>query len=543
MDRQDSWVLEGLELPFVLFVATYALTFFSEKKVSWMVALAVLGAVVFIMIPNLKYHWFLGTAIDQHSQYGMANYVYNQGHIESQTFSSAKYYTTTPFIHLEFAIFAIFLNIPVVDSVKYLPVLLSPIYPLLTYCIIKRLEISEEKKVLKYALFISSLPISGASYIISGSLFGILLSFLLLYILMTSIGKIDRRYMFLFIFYIFILAATHSVSSVLLTLFLLPIFLLQKVSYFGFKIHLQIRIVFTAISISAAWLVLQTKGTLESMISVAFGTMSGGTGPAGSGIPFRFFELAYVDIIAALKTILVLNGADIFLLLLTFVGLMFLLKMRNKANDCSKFLFLYTGVLFLFMLMAFLVNMGGFRVLNYVLPVFPIFSGLFILHLGKRRIWMRVIVFSSIILLVTLQVYNYQPLIPSANVLLEDLPATEPLAYITRVNSIYQRQMVRFASEYINGRIASDRATANQIVGLTEPNFWANHSIWWRYYPLDLRLPKLEYDFFLIHIPGISGPFSERAETRTGDLILEAIHNSSIVYTNGESYVIIYNSK
>ena len=40
-DYQDSWILEGLEISFALFMATYSLTFFSEKKVSWMVSLAI----------------------------------------------------------------------------------------------------------------------------------------------------------------------------------------------------------------------------------------------------------------------------------------------------------------------------------------------------------------------------------------------------------------------------------------------------------------------------------------------------------------------
>ena len=54
-DYQDSWVLEGLEIPFVLFVAIYALAFFSEKKIPSMVFLAVIGRLIFLLIPNLKY--------------------------------------------------------------------------------------------------------------------------------------------------------------------------------------------------------------------------------------------------------------------------------------------------------------------------------------------------------------------------------------------------------------------------------------------------------------------------------------------------------
>jgi hypothetical protein len=37
-DYQDSWILEGLEIPFLLFVVAFALTFFSEKKESLLIA-------------------------------------------------------------------------------------------------------------------------------------------------------------------------------------------------------------------------------------------------------------------------------------------------------------------------------------------------------------------------------------------------------------------------------------------------------------------------------------------------------------------------
>ena len=37
-DYQDSWVLEGLEIPFALFVITYVAAFFSEKRTSVTIA-------------------------------------------------------------------------------------------------------------------------------------------------------------------------------------------------------------------------------------------------------------------------------------------------------------------------------------------------------------------------------------------------------------------------------------------------------------------------------------------------------------------------
>lgn len=537
-DYQDSWILEGLEIPFVLFVATYALAFFSEKRISWMVALAVIGRCVFLLIPNLKYVWFQGTAIDQHIQYGLANYVYNEGYIATQGPFGVSAYGSTPLIHLTFAIFSIVLNIPVVDSVKYLPVLLSPIYPLLTYVIMKNSKFLRGTTALKYALFVSSIPISSEKYVVTGSQFGVLLTFLILTSLVMLLQKNDRRHWSIFIFFILVLAITHSVSSVLLTIFFLTVMLLQKVSYFRLKSYLKASAAFAVASISVAWLMFPAKFTFEAIVRVIFVGAPSRTTPIAESVPSRFFELARVDMFGAIKSILVFNGADVFLLLLTLGGLMVLLKMRKQVNNTSKFLFLISGLMLLFIPIGFLIKVGGFRVLHMASPLFPIFCGIFILYACKRRVWMRAVIFLSIILLATLQLYSCQPLIPSANVLSKDLPGSEPIVYVTGVNSIYQRQMIEFARDYVVGRIACDHVTRNQIRGLTEFDFSVSHLA--RYYPLDKNQPERTYDCFLIHVPGISGGFGEQAEMRSRHMILATIYNSSILYTNGESCILAH---
>lgn len=542
-DYQDSWILEGLEILFVLFVATYALAFFSEKKVSWMVALAVIGRCVFLLIPNLKYVWFQGTSIDQHLQYGLANHVYNEGYIATQGLFGVSVYGNTPFIHLTFAIFSIVLNIPVVDSLKYIPVFLCPIYPLATYIIMKNLKFLRGTTALKYVLFVSSIPISSEKYVVTGAQFGVLLTFLILTSLVMLLQKNDRRRWFIFIFFISVLAATHSTSSVLFTVFLLMIMLLQKVPYFRLKSYLKASATFAVMSVCVAWLMFPARFTLEAITRTIFVSVLGGTTPASGYIPSRFFELAHIDMLEATKTILVSKGADVFLLLLGLGGLIVLLKMQKQVNNTSRFLFLISGLMLLFIPIGLLLKIGGFRILRLASPLFPILSVIFILYAGKRRAWMRAVTFSSIILLATLQLYSCQPLIPSANVLSKDLPTSEPIFYASSMNSIYQRQMIEFARDYVGDRmgynIACDKVTRNQITGLTEFNFSAAHLAW--YYPLGKNQPEKEYDYFLTHLPGVSGPFDEQAEMRTRDLILEAIYNSTIVYTNSESYILAHN--
>jgi hypothetical protein len=537
-DYKDSWILEGLEIPFVLFVATYALVFFSEKKVSSMVLLAVIGRVTFLLIPNLKYNWFLGTAIDQHIQYGLANHVYTEGYIATQGPSTATIYGSTPFVHLTFAIFSIVLDLPVVDSVKYVPVLLSPIYPLLTYVIVKKFEFLRVKNAFKYALFISSIPISSQSFIVTGSQFGVLLAFLVLGSLVMFFQENDPRHFFVFILFTFALAAAHSASSVLLTLFLLTITLLQKISYFRLKSYLKAPQLLAATLICVAWISFPAERALEKISRLVFiGALAGKT-PAAEQITPRFFELAQADILAALKTFLVFYGVDIFLLLLTFASLIILLKRLKQLDNTSKFLFLMCGVTLVSMPLSYLSKLGLFRVLHFLSTLFPIFTSIFILRTCKRRKYLIVVIISLVVLLAPIRLYKCQPLIPSANTLKEDLPASEPIVHVTGVNSIYQRQMIEFASVYVRGGIACDLVTREQIVGLTDFSFSVAYLT--GYYPLDKRQLEKRYDYFLVHLPGASGPFNEQAEIRTRDLILEAICNSSVIYTNGESYTLTH---
>lgn len=258
-DYQDSWILEGLEIPFVLFIVTYALAFFSEKSVLSLVALAVIGRAVFLLIPNLKYVWFQGTAIDQFRQYNLASYLYNGGHIANQGPVSVIFYSDTPFIHVSFAIFSIILGVPVVDSVKYIPVLLSSLYPLLTYIIVKNLKFPDDTTILKYSLFISSLPQTALSYVVTGSQFGVLLILLILTSLVTLLQKNDRSHWFVLALFVLVLPMTHSVSSLVLAALLLVVILFQRISYFRLKPHLQFGMVMITILTCAAWLTFSAK--------------------------------------------------------------------------------------------------------------------------------------------------------------------------------------------------------------------------------------------------------------------------------------------
>jgi len=543
-DYQDSWVLEGLEIPFAVFVITYALAFFSEKRVSLMVALAVIGRCVFTLIPNLKYVWFSGRAIDQHLQFSLANYVYNEGHIVPE--GTTSFYGSTPGIHLSFASLSIVTNIPLLYTFKFLPVLLSLVYPLLTYSVIKKLGFTKETTVLRYALFVSSLPIAPAlSYVVTGSMFGVLLSFFVLLQIVKLLRKNNRSDWLLLMILSCALVMTHNFSSLWLALLILGVMSVQKFSFLQIKSYLRPLTVFLVLLLNIGWLVFQAPDTLGYMANQIrnMGVLLG-IYPKTGVIPARFFELTYLNIFESLKAVLVYNGADVFLLLLTIAGVIFVAK-NHKQSNTLKFLSLFNVLLWLLLVVGVLSRIGAFywvRIVRFASISYAIFFGIIIVHVEKRKI--RSVAVASLLaitmVLAPIQLYRCQPLIGPANVISRNLPPDEPIVYVVNVNSIYQREMIGFAEDHVRGRIACDAVTRNQIIGLTEIDF--SRTVIW-FYPftrlLDESIPEKEYDYFLIHLPGKSGAFQEQAEIRTRGLILDAINNSSIVYTNGESFVLI----
>jgi hypothetical protein len=540
-DYQDSWILEGLEIPFVFFVITYVAAFFSERRLSRMVLLAIVGRTVFLLIPNLKYVWFQGPYYDQHMQYALANHVYNEGHVTSQlTFSPV--YTTTPLEHLFFSIFSIVMNVRVVDSMKYLPVLWSLAYPLLVYVIAKNMNFSRKTTILRYALFVSSIPFAIEQYIVTGSHFGILLAFFILSCLFSILQKNDRRYWLVCTIFALTLALAHSVTLIILAASLFLIMAIQRTLSSRPKSYLRASAILTVVSITAASIMFQATPILEAISYQLFSAVPSGLTPQSEYISYSFFEHARTNIISAAKSFTVYYGADAFFLLLTIAGLIVLLKMRRKLNSATTFLSIFGWSILIFMLTGYIFKIGAPRSMHFIRLLFPFLSSVFVTYAAKNtrvRTLVLPITFLLIILLGTIELYGCQPLVPPANVLYKDLPPDVPMSYVNLVNSIYQRKMIYFAEDYVDGKIAAASPTSNQILGLTQINFSMENLV--RYYPLEKSSPEREYDYFLIHLPRKSGPPYVGPRLRTENLIVEAVLNSSVVYTNCEAYIIIYN--
>lgn len=374
-DYQDSWVLEGLEIPFVFFVITYVAAFFSEKKTRWMITLAIVGRFVFLIIPNLKYVWFQGTAIDQQRQYALANNVISSGHISTiSTF--AEPYISSPLMHISFSTFSLVLNVPLADSMKYLPVLWSPIIPLLTFIIVEKFDFLKGKSVLKYALFFSSIPFTMEQYIVTGTLLGGILAFFALTSLALILKKHDRRYWVVYVIFILAIVAAHTVTSIVLSTALLVILLVQNFPYLRLNSRLRVTGVLTLVLLSLAWLVFRAGTTLQDITHLIFLDLASGATPASEQISASFFVHLQRNPISAMRSASVLLGADALFLLVALVSLVIMMRPEKKLNDVEKFTGLLGGVFLFLFLVGAISKLGGPRALNFERLLFPVFSGI-----------------------------------------------------------------------------------------------------------------------------------------------------------------------
>jgi hypothetical protein len=538
-DFQDSWILEGLEIPFILFVLFFSISFFSEKKTSYIVAMAIVGRIVFSLIPNLKYVWFQGVFMDQHTQFYLSNYIVNNGGIAQIGTGSSSAYISSPLFHILFSVFSLSTNLSVVEAMKFVPIFLSPIYPLAVYIILKSMEFGGKEVVLKYALFISAIPIVSYQYVVTGTTFGMVLALLVLSVLAILLQKNNSSLLLLCIVFVLALAASHSVTSIIFTVLFLGVNLLNRFPGFRPKKYFQVSLIILIVLVALIWLAFVSYGTLEEISRQLFFAVPTGATPSSEYVPSTFFNLLSTSVIAALRTFLVYYGSDLFLVLLTFLGLLILVRKRKSLGNVENFLFLFCGLSLVIILFGVFAKLGATRTLVFIEILGPIFAGFTLFFIGRSRLlkWAPPVILGTLIILSTVGVYLCQPLIPSANILYKDLSNDVPLGYVNEVNTVYQRQLVSFIlNNPINGRIAADGVTYYQIFGVASYDFQVNHLT--DYYPLDPLQTSKQYAFFAIHIPGRAGVFVEAAKIRSSDIIIEDIYSSSIFYSNGESYLL-----
>lgn len=540
-DYQDSWILEGLEVPFAFFAVIFTLTFFAEAKERYQLILAIVGLIVFLSIPSLKYTWFTGVFIDQSMQYTLANHIITTGSIAS--FSSTNtfsYYTASPFIHILFSSFSLATNVSLNSTMKFVPLLFAPLFPLLTYGILKKLDFTQNSTIVKFGLFVAAIPHARSEFIVTGTTFGILTSFIVIYLLVSLFQKSDRRYWVLCIVFDIVLAATHPVSSMILTVFILLIALYQGFRKYKPDFNLRPTIALSLASVCLGWLLFYGYSPLDEIFKSFLVLVPSGSTFSNEYIPPTFFSLINANLFQGITTFLVYYGLDLICLALMAVSILVLIRIRKTLKPAGLFVFLFSVMAFLLMVLGLVIKLGTTRTLPFAEILYPIFAAVAIYYITKSRKWLRPLIFGLILVLMVFQFYGAQPLIPSANILYKDAPASEPLGYVNEVNTAYQRAVISFALSHAgSATIAADLDTHSQLVTQVGYSFLDSNVVWWD--PLNPHYAHLEYYLLITHLAGKAGPLQETANLREPEAINQGILNSSLVYSNGETYVFAHN--
>jgi hypothetical protein len=556
-DYQDSWILEGLEFQFVAFMLTYVACFFSENRPKWLTVIACMYIFLAALLPSLKYVWYQGVAIDENAHYELAKTIYQESNIPA-----GRTYSDTPLIHLAIAIFSMVTNLSITDSFKIFPVLCWVSYPILIYALAGKLFPPKSSSISKYALLISSIPIATTSYLVIGLTYGALLVCFALSQAASLLKTHDRKRWVVTVFFLFSLVVAHSYSSIILLILFGLIFLVAtpilkktKIKSLEFAGNVDTRI-FTrltliSLALNSAWLCLKAENLLRDLTSVVttyFYKMMGILVTPKEVIPPRFFELSFLD---QLRIVFVYNGADLLLISLSLIGLF--VSVRKLGDVRFRKTLAFLGLYFLSMLVLLVLQvffrfgeLEYYRIVYLVLIVCPIFSAIALSYIENALSRTKKFVKIAVPLLMTLMLafaivefYKFQPIVPSVRVDVNGISSNEPVAEINDVNSAYQRYMIYHTEKYISkGKIASDRTTLNQIIGLNY-SLYRQLVVW--YYPYSklvyANITEREYDYFLIHLPGKSGVLSQPAEIRSANLIISGLGESNVLYNNGESFV------
>jgi hypothetical protein len=549
-DYQDSWILTGLEVPFALFVLTYVVYFFADKntEIKWIILFALIFRSVVLLVPNLKYVWFQGVDFDEHDHFRLIQDIYDKGYIPV-----GRSHSGTPFMHLLSAAYSITTGSSVLFTFKYLPIISWLVFPLVIYSVLK-LVAPRSPSLLKYAVFVSSVPVVPVlSYVVTGTTFGTLLTILFFSQFIKAVQTKVRNHALVAIIFGFILVFAHSYSVTILTTGLLMTYLASRSSFvrnklkaFEFVNSRFKNFLIFLIVLNAAWLMfsatiffLNGAQIVQQWVNAILGARA--TGRTFTDINWTFFSLSFAN---QLRIITVLYGGILFILFLTLLGIL----VKKKTFRSSKLLN-FTSVFFLSVWLFFVVQLvfsgarAGvveyFRILYFSYIFTPIFVGVLFCYLQRKLhgIKLNFLLSLLLILFATIQLYGCQPLLPIASSVRSNLPSDEYIIYVGNVNSAYQRYMIAYAEKHIGkGMIACDPVTENQILGLTDYSFSQSHLA--GFYPFDHNITGEKIDYILIHLPGKSGWPGVKPEVGTKDFILGVTRNSSVLYSNGESFIL-----
>jgi hypothetical protein len=548
---QDSWILQDIFVPTILYVLTFSVVvvLLDNNK---LIALVCASFVILLMaIPNLKYELFTGT-FDSVAHYGYIRNLVSLGHVPS-TGSIAPSYEDFPGMHILIGSLSIILGISINAAIKLVTSMIMGIIPLMAYFATNRIF---EPNIRKFIMVASGLP-AVTSYVLTGTAFAVPLYFCIMCLILRSLlTKNERQHTIVLLIFVLGLLISHAMTTLYLISFLVIALLLLKflsikerwvlsarASYQKARVLVIGILIFLIVSF-AARLTFGSGNVLQTFTNAGMDLLI----RHSSGlVPTTFFKLPFS---AKVVFLAVSYAMDAVIVLMGCIGAIVLfVKFRHKDREIYEkfymFLLCFMGAILALLAFQFLSGFSGIeyeRLIYYMMVLSPFLVGLLLWHLGHYFSRYRfgsalvVLVLFSCISVSLIQIFPFQPIVPRANVMSPDLPENEYIFDYRLVNTVYQENMILFAESFSSNRtmVASDIVTGWQIRGFANYAF-ANRVI----SDSPLTVQNLSWNLFLLHYDGKAGSLNEPVENRTSERLTELKGTlGNAVYDNGQSFII-----
>ncbi len=545
IDYQDQWILEGVTIPVIAYVLVFSLLVVKIKDNRLVSVISSSFLVMLNAIPNLKYQLFTGT-FDSAAHYGFINRLLNTGHVPTTGFYS-DVYSQFPGMHIFVGTLSLVSGISTNTSIKVITSIIPGLFPLFVYFATNNIL---DTYFQRWTLIASSIPVVTQYYVLSGNTFGFIFYFAFFCVLFRKLfTQINHfAYSTLLLILGYGLLFSHVVTMFFLLFGVTMLVLLRQYHRLRKKDSENHGDFILAILVilATSFSVLQTFKApfiFDTLIGIIARIFLGE--PTVSTIPLRFFEL---PLWAELNFLIVLHIKDAIVTLLSVIGLLVIFKkVRAKPKGLLNWFYLPLTLILLAVSSVLVFQLAtGFgdieydRAINYALMFSPFFVGPALWNLNRvlRKNTIRLMVTALVIFLSIsislVQVFSYQPMVPTANVLSRNLPSSEYVLDLRLVNSVPKVELISFADRFAprDVSITSDIVTRWQIYGFATRSFNQSYSIVQPDRPLVWNMALICYE-------GDAGPIIEQAEYRTPQRIQMLKQTlGSVIYNNGGCFAI-----
>lgn len=549
-DWQDDWILANLVLPYVGFLAAATILLLLEPDNRVLAIASSAVAAVLLLIPAVKYVQPYGTAVDAVTHLQTVEALMQEGRLPA----SATYAAISG-MHAFLAGAGALAGFPAQAMIAYVLPLVNALMPLLMYFVVHRVGMPDQ--AIRATILVSCLAVipgfrpNGSSFTVP-PLF-VVLAAVALFAYYSRSRSERAAYAIVAIIGTLQLVIWHSTTPFMLFGSLL---LASFSPWLAGAVHRPRLLIMAEIGLFAAFALLTTvtyHWIVDDRAWMALkDTLALTTAPEReivSTVPQRMLEIGLWD---KLLVAVAIHGRDAALAVCAAAGCaVILFHHRQWRAQMPLYAFFFMSALAFCFSVVYSVGDSGYRRFTLapiaispllIAPLFWWMPTITLRHsgLGKLLLGARIAVAGALVVAWTIQIYLYQPLVPTARSLAPG-GSDDTLLWLQEVNTSYQKEMMYFVQRHAadTAVFAADIVSKRQYERYFGPAAISVH----RFYQLkrqDEWLAANDVDLLMLHWPGRAGSYGEQVELRSTDAIAAWLQREDmdLVYDNGQSFVL-----